>query len=96
MTNLEKLELFKNVDDAISVKLNALRDRIWKEAEHINDEELEEFIENLRISAVFCSDAETYVEVQAQLGSILNRLANGRLVTDRMRSADIMKKLGIR
>lgn len=96
MNNLERQELFAKVDEVITWKLEALRNRIWKEAQNVAEEDLEKFIEDLRISAVFCSDAGTYLELQAELGRILNKVENRRDMSAPMRSAEIMKKLGIR
>jgi hypothetical protein len=96
MDNLNRKELFDKVDNIITWKLDALRNRIWKEAKDVPEHELEEFINNLRISAVFCSDTETYLELQSKLGEMLTKLSSGRDINSNMRTADIMKKLGIR
>lgn len=94
MTNSERHKLLRKVDKMIDVKLEALRNRIWKEAEEVPEEDLEDFINELRISAVFCHDTDVYLEVQTEIAMILNKMANNEISGSR--TAHILKRLGVR
>lgn len=93
MTYREREEMMKRVDDVIKWKLDALRERIWKELVITPEDELEEFADKLRISAVFTTDTETYVELQGELGSLVNRIANGKESYADRTKFEIMRKL---
>jgi len=96
MNNLERKKLYEKVDEMITWKLDALRDRIWKEANEIPEDEIEEFVRGLHISAVFTPDADTHARLYREITPILQRMAVEDTIKRNSRTEDLLKKLGVR
>jgi hypothetical protein len=89
---IKKKSTLIKIEEQIEYKLSHLQERIWKALEEIPLDEQEQFVKDLRIGALFTTDEDVYVEMQAELLHLAARLSKGLPVSDAT-GREILKRL---
>lgn len=81
MRNLQKKKLLDNIGLLIEQKLTRLRNSIWEQTDNIPLEDIEAYLDNLRVCYVLTTDLEIYPRLQLEIDNIgehVNKVHNDK------------------